>query len=105
MLVLGDMHIPHRAAEIPAQLKKMLVSNKLYGQVKVQGTDFLNNVTLWLCYGQDTSKRVLPLRAGARQDAIRSMYRKHVCEGTRSSQFRHVACDLADFNVHFQINT
>lgn len=29
MLVLGDMHIPHRAADLPAKFKKMLVPNKM----------------------------------------------------------------------------
>ncbi|RHY02323.1 hypothetical protein DYB37_013324, partial [Aphanomyces astaci] len=29
VLVLGDMHIPHRAVDIPEKFKKMLVPNKM----------------------------------------------------------------------------
>lgn len=29
VLVLGDMHIPHREAAIPEKFKKMLVPNKM----------------------------------------------------------------------------
>lgn len=29
VLVLGDMHIPHRAAAIPEKFKRMLVPNKM----------------------------------------------------------------------------
>jgi predicted phosphodiesterase len=29
VLVLGDMHIPHRAATIPEKFKRMLVPNKM----------------------------------------------------------------------------
>ena len=29
VLVLGDFHIPHRAAEVPAQYKEMITPNKV----------------------------------------------------------------------------